>query len=168
MNINLYCDYIETREQLRAIKNDISKTETQIAKLNIEIRGTQYTDSLKKKQQSDTFSSIIILRDNLKNKLNLLLEDEKETKELLEKRTNEIKELLDTTIKTEHLEILIFYNNYILKKGKTLEDIKEMLDNQYQMATIWRISSKLNKAISNELKIRNQRKKQNDSSMIVR
>lgn len=159
MNINLYCDYIEIRDQLRVTKNDISKAETQIAKLNVEIRGTQYTDSLKTKQQSDTFSSIISLRDNLKNKLNLLLEDEKETKELLEKRTKEIKELLDITIKTEHLELLIFYNNYVLKKGKTLEDIKEMLGNQYQMATIWRISSRLNKEILKELKIRKQNKK---------
>lgn len=159
MNIILYCDYIETKEQLRTIKNDISQTETQIAKLNVEIRAIQYTDSLKSKQKSDTLFSIINLRDNLKIKLKVLLEDEKEIKELLEKRTEEIRELLNNTIKTEHLEILIFYNNYVLKKGKTLEDIKNMLNNQYQMATIWRISSKLNKDISKELKIRKQTKK---------
>lgn len=157
MYINLYCDFIETKEQLNKTSIDISKTETEIAKLNIEIRATKYTDSIKSNVKEDKLLLIINLRDDLQNKLKLLIEQEEELKKLVSKKRNEIKNILDDSIKTERLELLIFYNNYILRNGKTLEDIKTMLNNEYQMATVWRISSKLNKAIANELKERKKK-----------
>lgn len=157
MYIDLYCDFIEAKEQLTKTSYDISTTETEIAKLNIEIRAAQYTDSIKLNTKDDKLLLMINLRDDLKNKLELLIEQEEELKNLVSKKSNEIKDILNKAIKTERLELFIFYNKYVLRNGKTLEDIKIMLNNEYQMATVWRISSMLNKSIANELKERKKK-----------
>ncbi len=153
-NIDLYCNFIEIRDEIKRVHNIISNKETRVAILNSQLKTTKITDKISIISTNDSMNSKLVERDMLIQELVKLDETLPELEEKHNKLLKEIEDNRTNETKTNYLEINIFYYRYVCRRIYTLEDIQNMLSIPYQESQIKKVSSELTSSINKELNTR--------------
>lgn len=157
-NIELYCDFIQTKEQLGKISGIISKKETRIAIIDAQSKISKYGEQSIQSISNDKMNNELAEKDKLILELPELDESAVELQKIYDNLFVKIGDLRKDSTKTEYLEANIFYYRNVTKRTYTLDEIKDMLMISYQESRIKTVSSELTKLITEELRKRNKTK----------